>query len=184
MTPLAHAIRSAAVWAAFAACVALAAIMLLPALAGYERYVIVSGSMTGSYDQGSIVYAKPVPVTSLRVGDVITYAPPAGMSPTELVTHRIESIRSGPDGPVFRTKGDANRTPDPWSFTLSAATQPRAEFAVPFAGRVLSALADRELRMLLIGLPAALVGLLILAGLAADIRRHRRRRHPVAVAGR
>ncbi len=86
---------------------ALALIMLLPGLAGFERYVILTGSMTGSYDAGSVVFAKPVPVAELETGDVITYAPPAGESPTRLVTHRIERISLQADGRrVFRTKGE------------------------------------------------------------------------------
>lgn len=170
-----HALRSAAVWLVITAGVMLAAVMLAPALAGYDRYVITSGSMSGSYDQGSIVYARTVPVSSLRTGDVITYAPPAGASPTALVTHRIASIRTGPDGRVFRTKGDANPSVDPWRFTLRETTQARAEFAVPYAGYVLSALAVRSVRIALIGVPALLIALAILCRLAADIRRHHRR---------
>ena len=160
--------------AALAVAAVLALAMLAPALAGYDRYVIVSGSMTGSYDRGSVVYTKTVPVADLRVGDAITYAPPPGKSPTELVTHRIASIAPGPAGPVFRTKGDANEAVDPWRFTLHETTQPRVEFSVPYVGFLVAALSDRETRMLVIGLPAALIALAILAGLAGDVRRHRR----------
>ena len=49
---------------------------------GIQRYVIVSGSMTGTYDRGSVVFDQVVPVASLKVGDVITYRPPAGAGPT------------------------------------------------------------------------------------------------------
>ena len=48
-----------------AAGVLLGALMVLPALAGYERYVIVSGSMTGTYDRGSVVFDQVVPVAEL-----------------------------------------------------------------------------------------------------------------------
>mgnify|MGYP001506304805 CR=1 FL=1 len=61
----------------FLAAMALGALMIVPALAGYERYVITTGSMTGTYDAGSLVISKPVPVQDLKVGDVITYLPPA-----------------------------------------------------------------------------------------------------------
>ncbi len=36
--------------------------------------------MTGTYDRGSIVYDRPVPVSSLKVGDPITYDPPSGFT--------------------------------------------------------------------------------------------------------
>ena len=54
------------------------ALLILPAALGWQRYVIVSGSMTGTYDRGSLVLDEVVPVAVLRVGDVITYRPPAG----------------------------------------------------------------------------------------------------------
>ena len=32
------------------------ALLIAPSLLGWERYVIVSGSMTGTYDRGSLVF--------------------------------------------------------------------------------------------------------------------------------
>jgi signal peptidase I len=146
--------------------VLVAAAVLVPALLGYQRYVITSGSMTGTYDRGSIVYDRVVPTRELNVGDVITYDPPAGAGPAGLVTHRIASITPQPGGArVFRTKGDANPVEDPWTFTLSRPTQARVAFHLPYVGFVLAALADRTLRMIVIGVPALLVALSVLAGL-------------------
>jgi signal peptidase I len=149
-----------------AASVALAAIVLVPALLGYQRYVITSGSMTGTYDRGSLVFDDVVPTSSLRVGDVITYDPPDGAGPAGLVTHRIHSITTGPGGTrVYRTKGDANAAADSWTFALTQPTQARASFHVPYVGFAFAALADRTLRMLIIGLPAMLVALSVLVNL-------------------
>jgi signal peptidase I len=159
---------------ALAAGLTLALVMLLPAACGLQRYVITSGSMTGTYDAGSIVYADDIPVSRLRVGDVITYAPPPGSSPTPLVTHRIVSIARRRGTPVFRTKGDANRSRDPWRFTLSAPRQARVVFGLPYAGYAFTALSGRRTRMLLIGLPALLIALKALAGVWRDLRTVRR----------
>ena len=138
----------------------------MPALLGFQRYVITSGSMTGTYDRGSLVYDRVVPTASLKVGDVITYDPPAGAGPAGLVTHRIVSIAPQPGAArVFRTKGDANPSADPWTFTLQNGTQARVAFHLPYIGFALAALADRNLRMLIIGVPALLVALSVLAGL-------------------
>ena len=72
----------------------LGALMVVPALFGIQRYVIVSGSMTGTYDPGSIIFDKAIPVSQLRVGDVIKYSPPkTAMSDTRLVTHRVHELR-------------------------------------------------------------------------------------------
>jgi signal peptidase len=167
--------RRAATTALTLAAVVLAGVMIVPALLGYERYVILTGSMTGTYDTGSIVYAEPVPVADLQRGDVITYAPPAGESPTPLVTHRIASIRLDQDGRrVFRTKGDANASADPWTFTLAAPEQARVTFSVPYAGHAVMALADRESRMALIGGPALLIALLVGLSMVREARAGRR----------
>jgi signal peptidase len=139
--------------------------LVVPALLGYERYVIVSGSMTGTYDRGSLVFDEVVPVEELRTGDVITYRPPPGSGPTGLVTHRIAEIRQDPSGPVFRTRGDANPVADPWTFRLAGPTQARVVSGVPYVGYVLGALSDRRVRMLVVGLPALLIALSALAGL-------------------
>jgi signal peptidase I len=165
----------AAATAFCAACLALAALMLLPGLFGFERYVITSGSMTGSYDRGSVVFDEVVPVSELRVGDVITYTPPPGAGPSGKITHRIESIGSDQLGqPLFRTKGDANEAADPWTFTLDEPTQARVAFHVPYVGYLFAALTIRPVRMIVVGLPALLLALGVLAGLRREARREAR----------
>ena len=155
-----------------AACLSLAGLMLLPGLLGYQRYVITSGSMTGTYDRGSVVFDKVVPVSDLRVGDAITYAPPSGSGPSGRITHRIVWIGSDTFGrQTLRTKGDANEAADPWTFTLDGATQARVAFHVPYVGYVLSALAIRQVRMAVIGLPALLIAFAVLVGFLRDARK-------------
>ena len=150
---------------------------LLPSLMGLQRYVIMGGSMEGTYDLGSVVFEEVVPVEDLRVGDVITYVPPAESGIDTLVTHRIPEI----DGADFRTQGDANPAVDPWTFQLTAATQPRVVAHVPYVGFAFMALADRGTRMALIGLPAALIALWSLVELARALRPERRPQSDEAV---
>ena len=166
MTDLSHIFRRLAGTFAVAALLALGALMLVPAAFGLKRYVIAGGSMEGAYDRGSIVYERAVPVSQLRVGDVITYTPPLSAGVRGRVTHRI--VWAGRDrsgGRAFRTKGDANQSPDPWRFTLSQPKQPRVDFTVPLAGYAFAALGIRSVRMVVLGLPALLVAFTALAGL-------------------
>ena len=158
--------------------------LIVPSLMGWERYVIVSGSMTGTYDRGSIVFDEVVPVTSLKKGDVITYRPPRGAGPEHLVTHRIHSIGRDPKAkaPVFRTKGDANKVADPWTFTLPDKNQARVVTGAPYMGFVLAALAERRFRMVLVGVPALLIALIVLGGLWRDTGREAQERSTTAVA--
>ena len=165
-TPRPPRVRRALGGLATLAAVALGAAVLVPALLGMQRYVITSGSMTGTFDRGSLVFDRVVPTSSLKVGDVITYRPPSGSGPAGLVTHRIASIKQGPAGSrVFRTKGDANAVADPLTFSLGARTQAKAVFHLPYVGFAFAALGDRRVRMLLIGVPAMLIAASVLAGL-------------------
>jgi signal peptidase len=140
-----------------------ALLVVVPGLAGWERYAIVSGSMTGTYDRGSLVLDEVVPVAELRVGDVITYMPPGG---DHLVTHRIAWIgRDDAGHRIFRTKGDANPIADPWTFRLDRPTQARVRFGIPYAGHALTALDRKDIRMAVIALPALLIAGVSLARL-------------------
>jgi len=143
---------------------------ILPSALGYERYVITGGSMSGTFEKGSVVFTQPVAEEDLAVGDVVTYVPPADSGVTTLVTHRIHDIRTRNGVLSFRTKGDANPDPDPWRFSLDAETQPVVAFHVPVVGHALIALADRDTRVLLIGIPAGVVALLALAELLKALR--------------
>lgn len=74
-------------------------------------------------------------------------------------------------------KGDANRAPDAWKFVLKQPTQDKVAFSIPYAGYVFELLSVREFRTALIGLPALLMALWMVAGLWRDggeeIRRRR-----------
>ncbi len=158
-------------------CLPLAAILLIPAALGYQRYVIVSGSMTGTYDRGSIVYDKEVPVSGLRVGDPITYPRASRRLAREAADspHRLDRPNGGGEE-IYRTKGDANETADPWTFTLEKPAQAKVAFSVPYVGYFLAALSIPTVRMLAIGIPAVLVAFLILAGIWRDAGEEARRR--------
>ncbi|KRB78333.1 S26 family signal peptidase [Nocardioides sp. Root190] len=149
----------------------LAVAYVVPSLLGHERYVITGGSMAGTHDKGSIVFERATAADELEVGDVITYQPPASSGVTTLVTHRIIAIGQDDNGrQVLRTQGDANPDPDPWRFSLTSEEQPVVAYSVPYAGWALIALADRETRMLIVGIPAALIALLSLGQLAGALR--------------
>jgi signal peptidase len=157
--------RKTLAFAATALIVFLALVMFLPGLLGYERYVITGGSMGGTFERGSIIFAKPVPVEDLRVGDVITYDPPPEAHTDGVVTHRIYGIEGGEEGErVYQTKGDANLTPDAWRFTLDQKLQARVQYLhLPLVGYIPAALGKREVRILLIGLPALLLAMGVVA---------------------
>lgn len=159
-------LRSGLGWALTLAALVLGALVLLPAALGLQRYAILTGSMTGTMDAGSLVVSEHVPVGQLRTGDIITFEPPAGSDLPGIVTHRIVRIDRGTDGrPLFTTKGDANPTPDRVPFTSNDPTMARAVFDVPHAGRALLLLDSPRGRLLVFAIPA----LLIAAGAVARL---------------
>lgn len=160
---------------ALVAATLVAAAFVLAGVAGFQRYVIVGGSMSGTFEVGSVAFDKPVPVADLRVGDIITYQPPPGAGVPNLVSHRIISIRHIEGQTVYHTKGDANPDPDPWRFRLGEPTQARVVFTVPYAGYLFMGLTHRWVRIALIGVPAGLIALASLGELAGL-----RRKKPVA----
>lgn len=163
---LARRARGIALNCVFVAMIASVLIMLVPALLGFQRYVILTGSMTGTYDRGSIVFDRPIPTADLKVGDPITYSPPSGFTSQARVTHRIWWIGRGANGErVYRTKGDANKHPDAWKFTLNQSTQDVVVFHIPDVGYVFTLLSLRKFRIVLVGLPAIIIGLMMLRAL-------------------
>jgi signal peptidase I len=162
----------------FVAMLGCVAVMVGPSVAGYQRFIIMTGSMTGTYDRGSIVFDKPVPTASLKVGDPITYDPPPGFTSQGRVTHRIWRITRGKDGVrVYKTKGDANQSPDIWSFTLPRPTQDKVMFHIPEVGYLFLLLSLRNFRLILVGVPAVLIGLWELSKLwregGAEVKRQK-----------
>lgn len=87
-----------------AACLSL----MIPRLAGYDGYVVVSGSMEPNIPVGSLVYSKEVDPATLRTGDVILFVNP--LRGTTPITHRV--VTNDPVTKTIITKGDANENQD------------------------------------------------------------------------
>ena len=87
-----------------AACLSL----IIPRVAGYEGYVVVSGSMEPTIPTGSLIYSKPTDPAQLQTGDVIVFVDEArGTTP---ITHRV--VTNDTSAGTIITKGDANEGED------------------------------------------------------------------------
>jgi signal peptidase I len=182
LTGPARRLVSVATWLLVVLVLGLGVATVVPRLLGYQTYVITTGSMAGTADPGSLVLARTVRSDSLQVGDVITYVPPPQVGITHPVTHRIVDVSTDERGArMFQTKGDANRTADPWVFELDAPVQARMELAVPLAGWPVLLLADRMVRMLAIGGPALVVAVIALTDLVRGVWSARRVEEAVIV---
>jgi hypothetical protein len=103
-------------------------LVLLPAVLGLDRFVVTDSGMEGSFGRGSVVLAREVPPTDLRVGDVISFRPPDGSE--DRVTRRIIAIQAG----VATTASDTTGTPDAWRLELTDSTYDRVDLGVPWIG--------------------------------------------------
>lgn len=122
----------------FVAVAVLAALVVVPRLAGATPYTVLSGSMEPMLSPGTLIVVKDVPPTELRAGDVITFQIESDNPAVN--THRITQVVYDAQGtPRFQTQGDANNAPDR---DLLVPEQIRGSlwYSVPYLGHVNSAL--------------------------------------------
>ena len=145
--------------AAFVGAVGVLGLLLagaLPAMLGYDSFVVLGGSMSPAVRPGSILVAERVGPSTLEIGDIVTFR--RAQSPTTPVTHRIVGIDEGEDGQrIFLTKGDANPFADPEELTVDQPIS-RLLYTVPYVGYLVAFARTLLGRLLLIGLPLAALG--------------------------
>ena len=135
---------------------------------GWQALSVPTGSMRPTMQPGSLVLTHRVPISSLKVGDVITHTNPLATRTT--LTHRIVQVYKI-DGriPVFVTKGDANPSPDPP--VVGGLVQGRMAWHVPYAGELLMWAKTWTGIAVLIYLPALLIMIRETRLLAAHLRK-------------
>lgn len=137
----------------------LVAITIGPRFLPYQALIVRSGSMSPTIPTGSIVFYTKIPSAKVKVGDIIVFAKPD--DPTEKVTHRVYQIGHSATGEYFITKGDANGSPDDWRVP-AVGTGWLARFHVPSIGYGLVYLQSTLARLLLLVIPAILLGAITL----------------------
>jgi signal peptidase I len=125
---------------------------------------VQSESMVPSLNKGDLVTVAHVPVSDLKIGDVITYTSPKDSQVT--ITHRLVGTPAELGINSFETKGDANQTTDP--LITPAAIIGRTVYAIPKLGYVADFLRQPLGLLVLIYLPALFI-------LGSEIRRLIRR---------
>jgi signal peptidase len=137
----------------------LLAISVGPRLLPYQALVVRSGSMSPTIPTGSVVFYKKINAQNVKVGDIIVFSKPG--APNERVTHRVYKISSSSTGRFFTTKGDANGAPDDWRIPAVGVGWVSA-FHVPALGYALADLQSTTARLLLLLIPALLLGMITL----------------------
>lgn len=127
----------------------------VPALFGHRVLTVLSGSMQPALSTGDIVINDEISPLDARVGDIVTFRDPEDES--RLVTHRVRRIRISGSTAFFETKGDVNNTVERWTVD-SGGTIGRVEYRIPRLGFVASRVSGHFVRLVLIVVPALLLG--------------------------
>jgi hypothetical protein len=90
--------------------------------------------MRPAYGPGAILITKPVPVKDLRTGMIPLFVPPGEHAE---FAHRIIAVVGTASDPIITTKGDANKTVDPWHARFKTATVPVVVGTEPWVGRLM-----------------------------------------------
>ena len=150
-------------WCAIGVVVGLVALVTVPRVVGVTPFTVLTGSMQPALDPGDVVLSEKRSPLDVRPGDVVTFHDPSRHG--ELVTHRVEAMRRRDAVMTFVTKGDANDVSERWSVPVDG-TIGRAVLNVPKVGHVLQRAGSREGKLALIAVPAFLLVMIELVGLA------------------
>jgi len=126
-----HRLRLAGVVTVTALCTA-AAVCIVTMHIGVRP--VLTGSMRPDYGPGALLVTRQVQTSSLRPGMIVLIIPPGEHVP---YAHRIATVTGTADAPVITTKGDANRTVDPWHAKIVAPDVSVVIGSVPGIGSLL-----------------------------------------------
>ena len=128
-----------------------------PMAIGMRSFTVMSGSMEPAVHTGDIVVDEQIAPLDARPGDIVTFRDPRGQS--RLLTHRVRSVHVVGNAAKVVTKGDANDTTEHWTVPVAGKIG-RVAYRLPRLGYVLAATREPKAKLLLIVVPAIMVGIL------------------------
>ena len=137
---------------------------------------VLSGSMRPAMQPGDVVITQRVPISALRVRDVVVFYPPN--QTTHQTVHRIVSLTVKGNTTSITTWGDANLVADAAVSSLKGTTAYRMVRVVPLVGYPAIWLQNENRGLLAIGL-----GVILLIAAALTILRPDKPKKPSHPAG-
>lgn len=110
-------------------CLPVTVLALLPICFSLDRYVVTGDDMGPGLSRGTLLVERAVPVSDLRMGDVVTFDV-RRVDGDQTVTRRVWAVHDG----QVTTKADAAPAPDQWTLDEHYATVNRLVLAVPWVG--------------------------------------------------
>lgn len=126
-----------------------------PAVAGHQLYIVEGGSMSPTFEAGSIILVQPLSPSEVQAGDIITYRDPDPEKANLVTTHRVVAV-SQAEPLLFTTRGDANDADDPLPVPAGNLIG-RVSTSVPYLGYLFSFVRTRTGILLMIIVPALLI---------------------------
>jgi signal peptidase I len=137
----------------------LLAALLLATASGYRPLIDHSDSMRPAIRAGDLLIVHAEPATSVRLGEIVSFIDP-GLN-GKLVTHRVVAIHPARGRIDFRTRGDANSTPEAWSISRGGSVG-AVGFRAPGVGRAIAWTADPWVRRTMLTLAALVLSTALL----------------------
>jgi signal peptidase len=150
---------------------AMAFLFLAHHFMGMNFFTIYGGSMMPTIPIGSVVAAKSVEASAIKVGDIITFR--AGTEADKVVTHRVVEVSNDSGALSFRTAGDSNANPD-GNVVLAENVVGKVWFHVPFLGYLSSFVTTKLGFILLIVVPGIFIISLEVRTIIAELRSMRK----------
>ncbi|WP_418909074.1 signal peptidase I [Glutamicibacter endophyticus] len=114
-------LRSAVLWIGAALGTLCLVLFIAGLLFGIRPQAVLSGSMEPTLPTGSLILVRPVPVSEVSAGQIVTVPLPDGHG---TVTHRVVGTATDSNGITSLTlKGDANLSNDPVPYPVATAGQ-------------------------------------------------------------
>lgn len=140
------------------------------ALLGVERVAVSSHALAGKADRGTLLFSTQAAVGRLRIGDVITFRPPAPYGDEGRVTREVEArsvlgVRTGTDDGI-----------DPWRLSTAGPDVERAMARVAYLGYPFLGSVPLVERIVWVAVPLAILAASALLVAQRRGRRHRSRR--------
>ncbi|NLZ39171.1 MAG: signal peptidase I [Firmicutes bacterium] len=125
-----------------------------PSIAGYQMYIVLGGSMSPTFEAGSLAFLKPVSPAEIKEGDIITYRSP--FDPDNITTHRVMEVHYEDNQYSFTTRGDANDVDDA-NPVLAGDVIGKVHFTIPYAGYLMNFGRSKSGLLALVIIPGLLI---------------------------
>ncbi|KKS97517.1 MAG: type I signal peptidase, signal peptidase, endoplasmic reticulum-type [Candidatus Gottesmanbacteria bacterium GW2011_GWA2_43_14] len=145
----------------------------LPTKKFFSSFIVSSGSMEPTIRAGSVAIVMPIDPELIREKDVIAFESPENSRLT--ILHRVQKITVSRNSRLFMTGGDNNREADRWQ-VKPAEIKGLMFFAIPFLGHAAATVRNPWGFLLLIGVPALVLGFFQIREIAAGIEEEARKR--------